>query len=197
MLLSTILFQDKWELPFEDAATTGETFYGQHAYTCGNTTEKEKIDAVKCDFLHANLNVRAAETKKYKAVSIPMNENYFNIILPNQGVTPESILGDKKAVDLLKLCDCNNKKWENYQVDKDYNQKIYVNEAHQNSAMEVDEKGCSVASYTKINMREKCALPSGGEMEMHCDRPFLFMIANEKGLPLFIGVVNRIENWEE
>lgn len=234
MLLSTILFEDKWELPFEEASTTEETFYGQHAYTCGNTTEEEKIDAVKCDFLHANLNVKAAETKKYQAVSIPMNKNYFNIILPNQGVTVESILKAKEAEDLLNLCDRSNKKWKDYQVhfsmpkldfntsldlipmledlgvkkifgsdadfsplkgehDKDYDWSLYVNEAHQNSAMTVDEKGCSVASYTKINLMEKGIMLSDGEMEMNCDRPFLFMITNEKGLPLFVGVVNRIE----
>lgn len=58
--------------------------------------------------------------------------------------------------------------------------------------MRVDEKGCSVASYTQVAMTKSMAL-ADMKKEMKCNRPFLVVVSNEKGLPLFVGAVNRIE----
>lgn len=58
--------------------------------------------------------------------------------------------------------------------------------------MRVDEKGCSVASYTQVVMNKSLAW-ADIKMVMKCNRPFLIVVSNEKGLPLFVGAVNRIE----
>lgn len=69
---------------------------------------------------------------------------------------------------------------------------LYLDDAIQNSHLEFDENGCSVASYTEMAVGEK-AVPVEEVIQMHCDRPFLFILTDEADLPLFAGVVNRIE----
>lgn len=236
LMLSAINFEDQWDsIFFDKESTTKDTFYGQRQYTCGNTTEEEKVDEVTCDFMHASIDAMGADTEKYQAVSLPLCENKLCIILPKEGVSVEKILKSKKAKDLLALCDSSNKKWEYKRIDfsmpklditskfdlkpmlqslgvmdaftgdradftsltGDRDQEeyapVYLSDAHQTSRMMVDEKGCSVASYTEIVAKDAACLVED-VMELHCDRPFLFMVTNAEDLPLFIGVVNRIEN---
>ena len=69
---------------------------------------------------------------------------------------------------------------------------VFVSDAQQFGAMRVDEKGCSVASYTQVMMNKSLAL-ADIKTVMKCNRPFLVVVSNEKGLPLFVGAVNRIE----
>lgn len=68
---------------------------------------------------------------------------------------------------------------------------IYLSKATQNSRLQWDENGCSVASYTEMEAKAGAALPDE-IIEMHCDRPFLFILTDEGDLPLFAGVVNRV-----
>lgn len=56
----------------------------------------------------------------------------------------------------------------------------------------VDEEGCEAAAFTAI-MTEATGMRPEEEtvIEMNLNRPFLFLITGEKGLPLFIGAVNE------
>ena len=49
-----------------------------------------------------------------------------------------------------------------------------------------------MASYTQVVMNKSLAL-ADIKTVMKCNRPFLVVVSNEKGLPLFVGAVNRIE----
>lgn len=59
-------------------------------------------------------------------------------------------------------------------------------------AVKVDENGCSVASYTEIAITESMMIPDI-QMTMKCNRPFIIIVSDEKGIPLFVGAVSRIE----
>lgn len=56
--------------------------------------------------------------------------------------------------------------------------------------VKIDEEGLEAAAYTVI-MRCGAAMPPDEEVDFTLDRPFLFAITGEDGLPLFVGVVNR------
>ncbi len=56
------------------------------------------------------------------------------------------------------------------------------------AVIDVDEKGCEAAAYTMIGTQPTACDPE--EYEFTMDRPFLYYISNDDGVPLFIGIVN-------
>lgn len=70
---------------------------------------------------------------------------------------------------------------------------IYVGKASQTSSMEVNEDGCSVASYTEMSLECKGVMPEE-KYKMHCNRPFLFVITDKDDVPLFTGIVQDLSS---
>lgn len=64
---------------------------------------------------------------------------------------------------------------------------FYVNSIEQNTRIMIDEEGCKAVSATII-------MAGAGQTKEHfefiLDRPFVFEIVSDTGLPLFVGVVN-------
>lgn len=56
--------------------------------------------------------------------------------------------------------------------------------------VEIDEKGVKAAAYVEIPGAGNAA-PPDEEIDFILDRPFVFVIVNGDGLPLFVGVVNQ------
>ena len=54
----------------------------------------------------------------------------------------------------------------------------------------IDEEGVTAAAFTVI-MRAGAGMPPSDEMNFVLDRPFLFVIESQDGLPLFAGIVNQ------
>ena len=54
----------------------------------------------------------------------------------------------------------------------------------------IDEKGVTAAAFTVI-MRFGAAMPPEDEIDFILDKPFLFVIESDDGLPLFAGIVNE------
>ena len=68
---------------------------------------------------------------------------------------------------------------------------VFLSRAEHGARITVDEKGLTGAAYTVL-------LPTAGpgyvqleELELTLDRPFLFVVTNEAGMPIFVGVVNN------
>lgn len=70
---------------------------------------------------------------------------------------------------------------------------VYVDKVEQATKVAVDENGCSVASYTVVEMREGAAMVNHKKYTINCNRPFLFVINNEYDrIPIFAGVVYQM-----
>lgn len=70
---------------------------------------------------------------------------------------------------------------------------VYADKVEQATKVAVDENGCSVASYTEVEMRDGAGMPEK-EFTVNCNRPFLFVISDiYSGVPVFAGVVNRMD----
>lgn len=67
---------------------------------------------------------------------------------------------------------------------------IYVSEAEHDVRVKIDEEGVAAAAYTVIAAAGAGAPPEE-ETDFVLNRPFLFMITGDDGLPLFVGVVNH------
>ena len=56
--------------------------------------------------------------------------------------------------------------------------------------MAIDEEGVTAAAYTVMATAE-AGEPPEEEVDFILDRPFIFVITNPDGLPLFAGIVNE------
>ncbi len=66
----------------------------------------------------------------------------------------------------------------------------YVDSVQHAARVSIDEEGVSAAAFTVIQ-RCGAAMPPEEEIDFTLDRPFLFVIESNDGLPLFAGVVNQ------
>lgn len=69
---------------------------------------------------------------------------------------------------------------------------IFITDAKHGVRVAIDEDGCTAAAYTVITMGTESVPPEYQKVEFTVDRPFLFVIRSEVGLPLFVGVVNGL-----
>ena len=67
---------------------------------------------------------------------------------------------------------------------------VYVEEVNQATRVTIDEKGVTAASYIEMP-GAGAAMPPEEIIDFVLDRPFLFVISNRYGIPLFAGVVNE------
>ncbi len=67
--------------------------------------------------------------------------------------------------------------------------KFALAKADHEARVMIDEKGCKAAAFTVL-MYPTAPEPPKDEVDFVLDRPFLFCITGENGLPLFVGVVN-------
>lgn len=65
-----------------------------------------------------------------------------------------------------------------------------VNQIKHAARVTIDEKGVTAAAFTAI-LRCGSAMPPTNEMDFVLDRPFMFCIESQDGLPLFTGIVNE------
>ena len=66
---------------------------------------------------------------------------------------------------------------------------LYVTSATHGARVCIDEEGCTAAAFTVI-MDAGAAMPPEEEVDFILNRPFLFVITSEVGMPLFVGIVN-------
>ena len=55
----------------------------------------------------------------------------------------------------------------------------------------IDEEGLTAAAYTVMATDTSSAMPPDDIMDFVVDRPFLFAVTDNLGLPLFVGIVNQ------
>ena len=69
---------------------------------------------------------------------------------------------------------------------------VYVTKAQHDARVSIDEEGVIAAAVTQIGM-SGTGMPPEDLEEIHfvVDRPFLFVVTGDRGLPLFAGVVNE------
>lgn len=67
---------------------------------------------------------------------------------------------------------------------------VYLGQAKHAARVSVDEQGCTAAAYTVMMM---CGggMPPADTVDFTLDRPFLFVLNGQDGLPLFVGVINQ------
>ena len=67
---------------------------------------------------------------------------------------------------------------------------IFLSQASHGARVMVDEEGCIAAAYT-VMATAGAAMPPDETVDFVLDRPFVFVITSDSGLPLFAGMVKK------
>ena len=68
---------------------------------------------------------------------------------------------------------------------------LFLSRATHAARVTIDEEGCEAAAFTVMMAAEAAPPQELEEMDFVLDRPFVFSITGEGGLPLFVGIVNH------
>lgn len=68
---------------------------------------------------------------------------------------------------------------------------LAINDAMHDARVMIDEDGCTASAY--VTMMDGTGAPDSAEhIDFVLDRPFIFVVTSEMGLPLFVGIVNQL-----
>ena len=71
----------------------------------------------------------------------------------------------------------------------DVDEPITVSQASHAARVVIDEEGCTAVAFTVLPAAG-AGMPPDDEVDFVLDRPFIFCITGDSGLPLFVGIVN-------
>ena len=215
-LVSTIHYQVQWQESFQEKANTEAVFHG----TAGDTTEtfmnqtfiynpyywSDNFGAVYLNLednsqmwlilpdegvtpeellssgeAMAFLRQNAYEYENQKPLMIHLSVPKFDISsdleisrqLKDLGITDVFIPGTADFTPIIPENDGG-----------------YVSQVKHAARVAIDEEGVTAAAFTVID-RCGAGMPPTDVMDFVLDRPFLFIIESQDGLPLFAGVVNQ------
>jgi len=112
-----------------------------------------------------------------------------NLSLPKFDVSSDmEVSNTLKDLGVTDIFDCNTADFTPIIPQADEG---YVSQVQHTTRVAIDEDGVTAAAYTLI-LRAGAAPPPEDEIDFVLDRPFVFLIESDDGLPLFSGIVNTI-----
>ncbi len=208
-LYNTIYYKAGWREPFESSQTETDTF------TAADGGKQQ------ADFLHKRDEGSYRKGEGYTAAPMALRYGQMVFVLPEEGVTPESLLqrqgflselaGDydraervwsvpkfdvKSTVDLKGALQALGVTDAFDEVKADLtpltDDDAVVTSVMQAARVKIDEEGVEAAAYTEIVADNTAAIEPPPVVEMDLDRPFLFVIFDGNHVPLFVGTVQTV-----
>ena len=208
-LYNTIYYKSGWQDAFKSSQTKQDTF------TAADGT------AQKVDFMHRTESGSYQKGEGYTAAPRYLRYGRMVFVLPDEGVTPESLLqrqgflteltGDYNAAELVwsvpkfdvKSSTGLNEVLQGLGVTEAFDMTkadfapltdngAFLSSAMQAARVKIDEEGVEAAAYTELVCADSAMMEVPPTVEMDLDRPFLFMIFDNSNVPLFVGTVNTM-----
>ena len=208
-LYNTIYYKAGWRAAFESGQTKADTF------TAADGSEQ------RVDFMHLTETGDVLRGEGYTAAPKSLKYGRMVFVLPDEGVTPESLLArDGFLAELTGEYDFVDVVWSVPRFDvkssidlKDILKALGVTDAFdenvadftpltdsgavvssvmQAARVKIDEEGVEAAAYTEIVADTTAAEEPPPVVEMNLNRPFLFVIFSGDNVPLFIGTVQTM-----
>jgi serine protease inhibitor len=208
VLQNAILLAARWEIPFEEHATSDEDFTGP-------------AGTAPTEMLHAAESLAYAENAGWAAVRLPYVDAFHaDVLLPPVGtdpstIAPETLTALTDALDaetpvlvdlamptlvleppILDLAPALDEAGLGglYEAPDlsgiTTSEQLRVSQAMQQAYLSLDEAGTVAAAVTEIAAEASAALPAEPAVRMRVDRPYLLRIAHtETELPLFLAAV--------
>ena len=208
-LYNTIYYKSGWQDAFKSSQTKQDTF------TAANGAKQ------KTEFMHRTESGSYRKGDGYTAAPRSLNYGRMVFVLPDEGVTPESLLqrqgflteltGDYNAAELVwsvpkfdvKSSTGLNEALRSLGVTDAFDgtkadftpltdNGAAVDSVMQAARVKIDEDGVEAAAYTEIVANDSAMMEIPPTVEMELDRPFLFAIFDYNNVPLFVGTVNTV-----
>ena len=208
-LYNTIYYKSSWRDAFESGRTREDVF------TAANGAKQ------KTDFMHRTESGSYRKGDGYTAALRSLNYGRMVFVLPDEGVTPESLLqrqgflteltGDYNAAELVwsvpkfdvKSSTELNEVLQALGVTDAFDMTeadftpltdngAWLSSAMQAARVKIDEEGVEAAAYTELACADSAMMEVPPTVEMDLDRPFLFVIFDYNDIPLFVGTVNAL-----
>ena len=208
-LYNTIYYKSSWQDAFESSRTREDVF------TAANGAKQ------KTEFMHRTERGSYRKGDGYTAAPRSLNYGRMVFVLPDKGVTPESLLqrqglltelaGDYNAAELVwsvpkfdvKSSTGLNEALRSLGVTDAFDgtkadftpltdNGAAVDSVMQAARVKIDEDGVEAAAYTEIVANDSAMMEIPPTVEMELDRPFLFVIFDYNNVPLFVGTVNTV-----
>lgn len=111
-----------------------------------------------------------------------------HLAVPKFDVSSEADLTDGlKALGVTDVFDPDISDFSPLTTDAE---RLCVSKADHAVRVKIDEEGCTAAAYTVMAI-VGAAMPPAEEVDFVLDRPFVFAVTGNGGLPLFVGIVNQ------
>ena len=208
-LYNTIYYKSGWQDAFKSSRTKQDTFTAADG------------SAQRVDFMHRTESGSYRKGDGYTAAPRSLNYGRMVFVLPDEGVTPESLLqqqgflaeltGDYNAAELVwsvPKFDVKSSTELNGvlqalgvtdafdMAEADFtpltDNGAFLSSAMQAARVKIDEEGVEAAAYTEIVCADSAMMEVPPTVEMDLDRPFLFVIFDNSNVPLFVGTVNTM-----
>ena len=208
-LYNTIYYKSGWQDAFKSSQTKQDTFTAADG------------SAQTVDFMHRTESGGYRKGEGYTAASRSLNYGRMVFVLPDEGVTPESLLqrqgflaeltGDYNAAELVwsvpkfdvKSSTELNEVLQGLGVTEAFDMTkadfapltdngAFLSSAMQAARVKIDEEGVEAAAYTELVCADSAMMEVPPTVEMELDRPFLFVIFDNNNVPLFVGTVNTM-----
>lgn len=122
--------------------------------------------------------------KTQKTLNAKDYSAYMWLFLPKFDITSRVDMRDN--MESLGVTDVFNTKKADFSFLT--SSKIIVSDLVQSARISIDESGCEAASASTGTIPDASTSQTFG---FTLDRPFIFVVTSDSGLPLFVGTVNR------
>lgn len=210
VLMNTVYFKAEWLEAFSETAIVEEAFYGQDQIV-------GEVPYLKGHFMNRSVLL----SDRFSGAQLPLKKGKMVFVLPQEGLTPEALLEDPaflselmsaswgaadltiqlpkfsyryksdilKAMEALGLPDIVQGSPD---LSAMLDMSAEVSSISQETFIALDEKGVEAAGYTEIQIREGSAMPVEREtVYLTLNRPFLYVICDDAGSPLFVGIIRN------
>ena len=212
-VMSTLYFKAEWDVAFDPEVTRNRTFHSpdgdvtaQFMYrdfiglryvgenfetTCLDLKEGGKMwlilpdEGVSTSGLFNDREAMGFITgKTQKTLNAKDHSAYMWLFLPKFDITSRVDMRDN--MERLGVTDVFNTKKADFSSLT--SSKIIVSDLVQSARISIDESGCEAASASTGTIPDASSSQTFG---FTLDRPFIFVVTSDSGLPLFVGTVNR------
>lgn len=210
ILMNTLYFKAEWEERFAETNSRKGVFFAPSS----------KLDDVTfMNATYFGQDYLAAD--KFRASAIKLKNGKIDFILPNEGVLPETLLANpdflksvyeserqpaevtfsipkfsyRAKIDVLDKMDALGLR-DMVQVAPDLSvmlpkQSAEVSAITQEAFIDLNEEGVEAAAYTEVQIKCTSMPPQDEVVELVFNRPFIYVISDDAGVPLFVGIVNN------